>query len=67
MATRDTLIQNACDAIVRTPTITEAACDSLAAALIAKNDSLADPTVYDAAFISINAIMVKHGDSTYGQ
>jgi hypothetical protein len=67
MASRQTIIQDACDAIVRTPTITSEDCDALAVSLIAKNAELVDPTVYDAAFISINAIAVSLGASTYGQ
>jgi hypothetical protein len=67
MASRQTIIQNACDAIVRTPTITSADCDALAASLIAREAELEDPTVYDASFIAINAIAVLLGASTYGQ
>jgi hypothetical protein len=67
MASRQTIIQNACDAIVRTSHITNADCNALAVALIAKNAELEDPTVYDTAFISINATAVKLGASTYGQ
>ncbi len=65
MATRPTLIQNACDAIVRTATITEADCDALAASLIAKEAELEDSSVYDASFVALNAIMVSLGASTY--
>jgi hypothetical protein len=64
MASRE-LIQNSCDAIVRTATITEADCDALAVSLIARNAELADPTVYDAAFVTLNTIMVSLGASTY--
>jgi hypothetical protein len=67
MASRQTLIQNACDAIVRTSTITSADCDALAVSLIAKNAELEDSTVYDAAFITVNAAAVALGKSTYGQ
>jgi len=66
MATRQTLIQNACDAIVRTSTITTAECDALAASLIARNAELEDSSVYDASFVALNAIMVSLGASTYG-
>ena len=66
MATRPTLIQNACDAIVRTATITEADCDALAASLIAKEAELEDSSAYDASFVTLNAIMVSLGASTYG-
>lgn len=67
MATRQTIIENACDAIVRTATITNADCDALAVSLIARNAELVDPTVYDASFVTINAVMVSLGASTYGQ